>query len=200
VFAALRQGIDYAGKDAGMRLLLVACAVVAGLLMTCPTLFPAIAHGLGEGASGNAYLGGAAGVGAFAGALLMPVIVGNRNWVVVLAGLALVGGCAMIGLGWAPELWSACGFAAIVGFAVTTYMTVTASTLQLRAAGELMGRVTSLYFVAMNTGLVAGSLGLGALAKDASSLFMPLAIAGGALGLFAVMLASRASIGAGRAS
>ena len=179
IAAALREGIAYAGKDKALRVLLIACAIVGALLLSYPALFPMIAKNLGAGASGNAYLGGATGAGAFAGALLMPMIVGNRSWVVVLGSLSLVGGLALVGLGWAPELWSACVFAGVASLAGSAYMTATASTLQLLAPRELQGRVMSLNFVAFNAGVVIGSIALGALAEGAPDLFLPLAIAGG---------------------
>jgi hypothetical protein len=80
---------------------------------------------------------------------MMPTIVGKRNWVRVSVALAAVGGLSLIGLGWAPNLWMACGFAGVSSLASTAFMTTNVPTLQMRAANEFQGRMVSLNLVAL---------------------------------------------------
>jgi MFS family permease len=193
VFTALRQGLEMAREDRKLATLLVGSAVTALLLMSYPALFPLIAKQLGAGAAGNAYLGGASGLGAFIGALVMPSLVAKRNWVHVLAGAGGLAAASLLALAWAPDLVTACALTLVTSAASTTYLTATNSTLQWTTPPEFAGRILALNLVSTSIGMMLGSLLIGLLAERSMSLAF--ATFGAASAAYALVLASKAQMG-----
>ncbi len=147
------EGLAYAWRSAPIRSLLVLIGLcnMAGMAET--TLLPVVATQALAGASATlALLSGAAGLGAFAAAVLLAArrsVRGLERWVVAAAG---VFGLGMIAFSFARTLWAAALLLGVTGFTLLLLTAAANTLLQTLVAEDRRGRVVSLYTM-MVTGL-----------------------------------------------
>jgi MFS family permease len=161
-----REGIAYAWGSAPIRsllLLLLGLFNMAGMAET--TLLPVVAtQALAGDATTLALLSAAAGLGAFAAAVLLAArrsVHGLESWIVAAAGAH---GLAMIAFSFAGALWAAALLLSVTGLTLLLLTAGANTLLQTLVAEGKRGRVVSLYTM-MVTGLApVGGLLAGALA------------------------------------
>jgi MFS family permease len=159
------EGIAYAWGSAPIRSLLLMLGLfnMAGMAET--TLLPVVAtQALAGGATTLALLSAAAGLGAFAAAVLLAArrsVRGLERWIVAAAGAH---GMAMIAFSFAGALWAAALLLSVTGLTLLLLTAGANTLLQTLVAEDKRGRVVSLYTM-MVTGLApVGGLLAGALA------------------------------------
>ena len=185
------EGLAYAWRSAPIRSLLVLIGLfnLAGMAET--TLLPVVATQALAGGSGTlALLSGAAGLGAFAAAVLLAArrsVHGLDRWVVAASG---VFGLGMIAFSFAGTLWAAALLLSVTGFTLLLLTAAANTLLQTRVAEDKRGRVVSLYTM-MVTGLAPVGGLLAGLLADRVGAAGTLRLAGAACVLGWVALAVR---------
>jgi MFS family permease len=159
------EGLAYAWGSAPLRSLLglIGLFNIAGMAET--TLLPVVAtQALAGGSATLALLSAAAGLGAFAAAVLLATrrsVRGLERWVVTAAG---VFGLGLIAFSFAEALWAAALLLSVTGFTLLLLTAAANTLLQTLVAEDKRGRVVSLYTM-MVTGLApVGGLLAGLLA------------------------------------
>jgi MFS family permease len=165
VLAHFREGLRYVGERRGLVLCMVLATSISAVGTSLVQLAPALANdefGVGRGAYG--LLVASFGAGAIAGA------------VVVAFQADRISRAAAVGIGWTVHIGSVLllGFApsygvgviALVGMGASYFLLSTAVTtsMQFRVSEAQRGRVLSIYFATMLTGLPVGALVQGKLA------------------------------------
>ena len=173
------EGLAYAWRSAPIRSLLVLIGLfnMAGMAET--TLLPVVAtQALAGGSTTLALLSGAAGLGAFAAAVLLAArrsVRGLERWVLAAAG---VFGLAMIAFSFAATLWAAALLLSVTGFTLLRLPAAANTLLQTLVAEDKRGRVVSLYTM-MVTGLAPVGGLLAGLLADRVGAALALRLAGG---------------------
>jgi MFS family permease len=159
------EGLAYAWRSPPIRSLLVLIGLfnMAGMAET--TLLPVVAtRALAGGSATLALLSAAAGLGAFAAAVLLAArrsVRGLERWVVAAAG---VFGPGMIAFSFTGSTWAAALLLGVTGFTLLLLTAAANTLLQTLVAEDKRGRVVSLYTM-MVTGLApVGGLLAGLLA------------------------------------
>ncbi len=190
VVARIAAGGRAAWAEPGCRAALGLVAVAALLVSPFIALVAGRAGALvGEGeravARATGLLTTAQGIGAVAGALIVPGLAlrfGRRRTLVVsLAFTPLL----VTAYAWAPGLWSAAAAMTLLGAAYIGALAGLQAVVQLRAPVEFRGRVVSLFLVALGTLYPLGALWQGVVG-DALGLRWATTI--GAAGLLAVLV------------
>jgi len=171
LWSRIRVGARAAGAEPGVRSAIVLISVVALTASPFIALIPAMARVRFDGDSNlTSQFVTAQGVGAVAGAFLLPVLAARFGRVRVLVGSFVALPVALVLYGLAPTVVLAT--LALVGVGAT-YMFVFSgigTVVQLRAPAELRARVLSFYFLALGVlypvgatlqGPIADHLGLG---------------------------------------
>jgi len=157
-------GARGAWAEPGCRTAILGIATAALLLSPFIALIPAVALKLfGEGEGATAVLVTAQGVGAVAGALVLPSLAqrfGRRR--VLAANLLVLPGVLLL-YALAPSLVFATVALAAVGAAYIGILSGLGTVVQLRAPTALRGRILSLYMVALGTVYPIGAVVQGAL-------------------------------------
>jgi len=143
----LREGLRYVRHTPELAVPLVMMGL-AGMLtyefaVTLPVLDHRVLHG---GSTGYGFMTAAMGVGAVAGGLLTAALGRTGLRPLVLAATAF--GTLVLSAAFAPTMALELVVLALVGAASVSFMAVGNSTLQLRAAPAMRGRVMALWFVA----------------------------------------------------
>jgi MFS family permease len=188
------EGVAYAWRSAPIRALLVLIGLfnMAGMAET--TLLPVVAtQALAGGSTTLALLSGAAGLGAFAAAVLLAVrrsTSGLERWIAAASGVYGVG---MIAFSFAGAAWAAALLLSVTGFTLLLLTAAANTLLQTLAAEDKRGRVVSLYTM-MVTGLAPVGGLLAGLMADRVGAAAALRLAGGAcvLGWVAFAVPGRA--------
>ncbi len=143
----LRAGLAYVGRTTELVVPLVMLAIVGTLAYEFSVVLPLLAEGpLGGGAGTYGLLTSAMGVGAIAGGLV--VASRGRTGLRPMAVAAAVFGVTILLVAVAPNLPVALIALALVGAASVLFLSTGNSTLQLRAAPAMRGRVMALWAVA----------------------------------------------------
>jgi MFS family permease len=178
VWSRIRTGARAAAHEPGVRAATVFISAVALTASPFIALIPAMARVRHDGGPAlTSVFVTAQGVGAVAGALLVPVLaerIGRRR--VLMAGLVALP-VVLVLYGLAPTPGSATVALAGVGAAYICVFSGLGTVVQLRAPARLRARVVSLYFLALGTlypvgatiqGPIADRLGLGPVTAGAA--------------------------------
>ena len=143
----LRDGLRYVRHTPELAVPLVMMGL-AGMLtyefaVTLPVLDHRVLHG---GSTGYGFMTAAMGIGAVAGGLLTAAL--GRTGLRPLVMAATAFGLLVLSAAFAPTMGLELVVLALVGAASVSFMAVGNSTLQLRAAPAMRGRVMALWFVA----------------------------------------------------
>ncbi len=190
LFASLRLGALAARAEPGCRAAIGMIAVVGLLASPFIALVPVMAHRLTHSgargiASATGLLTTAQGIGAVAGALLIaPLAARFGRGRILICSLALLPPVLVL-YGFARSLAFALPALFLVGLVYIFVLSGLSTVVQLRAPGEVRGRVLSLYLVALGVSYPIGSLVQGPLAD---SVGLAWTTAGGAA-LLAICLA-----------
>jgi MFS family permease len=142
----LRDGLRYVRHEPRLALPLAMAAVVGCLAYEFQVSLPYMAsHGLHVGSAGYGFMTAAMGVGAVIGGLALAARGKTGSAPMIIA--AFVYGISMALAAIAPDLPLELAALALTGGAGVTFMSQSNSTLQLRSAPEMRGRVMALWFV-----------------------------------------------------
>jgi MFS family permease len=185
----VREGLAYARRSPGVRLVLLMTTVVSTVGFNFHVLVPVLAsETLNAGSAVFGALSAAFGAGALAGALLNAAL-GRASWKALLAGNA---GFGLTLLVLAPQ--ESVAAAAVLLFATglffTTWTANSQSILQLSAPDRLRGRVLSLYLFAFAGLAPIGGLLAGWLAEIGGT-ELAFGVAGGATALMTAFALAR---------
>ncbi|MDD5563755.1 MAG: MFS transporter [Thermoanaerobaculaceae bacterium] len=165
VWPELREGFAYTFGFAPIREIILLLGLASVAAMPYATLMPIFAvqilHG---GASTLGFLSGAAGVGAFIGAIALASrrsVLGLGRWIPIACGGF---GAALIGFSLSRSLPLSLVLQAGAGLAMLTHLAVSNTILQTLVGDEWRGRVMSFYAMAFMGMMPFGSLLAGALA------------------------------------
>jgi MFS family permease len=142
----LRDGLRYVSHEPGLALPIAMAFVVGCLAYEFQVSLPYMAaHGLHVGSAGYGFMTASMGVGAVVGGLVLAARGKTGSAALVLSAV-----CFGVSLGLAtiaPDLPLELIALALAGGCGVTFMSQSNSTLQLRAAPEMRGRVMALWFV-----------------------------------------------------
>lgn len=165
--AHIAEGFRFAWGSPPIRALLLLLGLVSLMGSPYVVLMPIIAdQTFHAGARGLGILMGAAGVGAFVGALSLARRTTLRGYGRSI-GLATLGlGSGLVAFSAAPYFWLAMAFLIPVGYAMMTAMAATNTLVQSMAPDALRGRVMAMYSMMFMGMAPVGALLAGALAHQ----------------------------------
>jgi MFS family permease len=185
-FGAFRAGLRYAKASRELHVVLLRAAVFFAFASAVWALLPLVARNLLGGDAGfYGMLLGAVGVGAIAGALIMPRLRARFDADALLLGAAAVTAAVMGALSLAPPQWAAIIALLALGAAWITALTTLNGAAQTILPNWVRGRSLAVYLTVFNGAMTAGSLAWGAVAQ---ALSVPLALIISAVGLAAAGL------------
>lgn len=183
---AFRAGLRYARASRELHVVLVRAFVFFALASSVWALLPLVARSLlGGGASFYGILLGAVGLGAIAGAIIMPKLREHLSADGLLLVAALVTAAVMAFLSFAPPQWAAVAALLALGAAWITALTTLNGVAQAILPNWVRGRSLAVYLTVFNGAMTAGSLGWGAVA---TLIGVPFTLLTGAAGLVALGL------------
>ena len=178
---AFRAGLRYARASRELHVVLVRTFVFFALASSVWALLPLVARSLlGGGPGFYGILLGAVGVGAIAGAILMPRLRVHLSADGLMLLAALVTAAVMAFLSLAPPQWAAVGALFAIGAAWITALTTLNGVAQSILPNWVRGRSLAVYLTVFNGAMTAGSLSWGAVA---TLIGVPLTLLTGAVGL-----------------
>ena len=178
---AFRAGLRYARASRELHVVLVRTFVFFALASSVWALLPLVARSLlGGGPGFYGILLGAVGVGAIAGAILMPRLRVHLSADGLMLLAALVTAAVMAFLSLAPPQWAAVGALFALGAAWITALTTLNGVAQSILPNWVRGRSLAVYLTVFNGAMTAGSLSWGAVA---TLIGVPLTLLTGAVGL-----------------
>ncbi|MDB5860321.1 MAG: transporter [Ramlibacter sp.] len=165
-WGGLRAGIRFAIASPQIRAVLGRCSLFFTLASVAWALLPLVARKLlGGGPGFYGLMLGAAGAGAIAGAVILPLLRARlsveRVVLVASAGLAIV----LAALGTAPPKWLALILMLLVGICWIAVLTTLNATTQAVLAPWVRGRGLAIYLTVFNAAMTVGSLAWGAVAE-----------------------------------
>ncbi|HVO56476.1 MAG TPA: MFS transporter [Dongiaceae bacterium] len=167
---SLLQAFRFTMQDRPIRsaLLLLSMLSMLGLQYSVfmPIFASEILHG---GARQLGFLMSAAGVGAVLGALQFAARTDYKGLAKWIAATSLVCSVGLIVFSWSTTYWLSLLVLLVVGFAATSQMAATNTTVQNRVPDELRGRVMAVYATMFMGVQPIGSLLAGAIAKRAGA-------------------------------
>lgn len=183
---AFRAGLRYARASRELHVVLVRAFVFFALASSVWALLPLVARSLlGGGAGFYGILLGAVGLGAIAGAIIMPKLREHLSADGLLLLAALVTAAVMAFLSFAPQQWAAVAALLALGAAWITALTTLNGVAQAILPNWVRGRSLAVYLTVFNGAMTAGSLGWGAVA---TLIGVPFTLLTGAAGLVALGL------------
>lgn len=183
---AFRAGLRYARASRELHVVLVRAFVFFALASSVWALLPLVARSLlGGGAGFYGILLGAVGLGAIAGAIIMPKLREHLSADGLLLLAALVTAAVMAFLAFAPPQWAAVAALLALGAAWITALTTLNGVAQAILPNWVRGRSLAVYLTVFNGAMTAGSLGWGAVA---TLIGVPFTLLTGAAGLVALGL------------
>lgn len=163
---AFRAGLRYARASHELHRVLLRAFVFFALASSVWALLPLVARGLlGGGAGFYGILLGAVGLGAIAGAIVMPKLRAHLSADGLLLLAALVTAAVMAFLSFAPPQWAAVTSLLLLGAAWITALTTLNGVAQAILPNWVRGRSLAVYLTVFNGAMTAGSLSWGALAQ-----------------------------------
>jgi len=178
---AFRAGLRYARANRELHVVLVRAFVFFALASSVWALLPLVARSLlGGGAGFYGILLGAVGLGAIAGAIIMPKLREQLSADGLLLLAALVTAAVMVFLSLAPPQWAAVVALLLLGAAWITALTTLNGVAQAILPNWVRGRSLAVYLTVFNGAMTAGSLSWGAVA---TLIGVPFTLLAGAVGL-----------------
>lgn len=183
---AFRAGLRYARASRELHVVLMRAFVFFALASSVWALLPLVARSLlGGGAGFYGILLGAVGLGAIAGAIIMPKLREHLSADGLLLLAALVTAAVMAFLSFAPPQWAAVAALLALGAAWITALTTLNGVAQAILPNWVRGRSLAVYLTVFNGAMTVGSLGWGAVA---TLIGVPFTLLTGAAGLVALGL------------
>ena len=162
----LLQGFRYAMQDRPTRSALLLLSMLSLLGLQYSVFMPIFANDvLHVGARGLGLLMSAAGVGAVLGALQFAARTSYKGLAKWIAAMSVICAIGLIGFSQSHIFWVSCGVLFVVGFAATSQMAATNTTVQNRVPDELRGRVMAVYATMFMGVQPIGALLAGGIAK-----------------------------------
>src|SRR5882672_5699674 len=159
-------GFKFAMNDVPIRSALIMLCMLSMFGLQYTVFLPIYAHDiLHGGARTLGLLMSAAGVGAVLGALQFAArtsYTGLAKWIAVMSVICAVG---LIAFSQSHIFWISCAVLFVVGFAATSQMAATNTTVQNRVPDELRGRVMAVYATMFMGVQPLGALLAGGIAK-----------------------------------
>ncbi|WP_386083553.1 MFS transporter [Vreelandella sp. F11] len=181
---AFRAGLRYARASRELHVVLLRAFLFFAMASSVWALLPLVARQLLNGGPGfYGVLLGAVGVGAIAGAVVMPRLRLYLSPDGLLLTSALVTSAVMALLSLAPPKWLAVSSLLILGAAWITALTTLNGVAQAILPNWVRGRSLAVYLTVFNGAMAAGSLAWGIIAQGIG---VPLALLSGAAGLAAI--------------
>jgi len=195
---AFRAGLRYARASRELHLVLLRAFIFFALASSVWALLPLVARSLlGGGAGFYGILLGAVGLGAIAGAIIMPKLRAHLSADGLLLLAALVTAAVMAFFSFAPPQWAAVAGLLLLGAAWITALTTLNGVAQAILPNWVRGRSLAVYLTVFNGAMTAGSLSWGALAQVIG---VPFTLLTGAIGLvIAGLMAHRIKLPTGDA-
>jgi MFS family permease len=162
----LLQGFRYAMQDRPTRSALLLLSMLSLLGLQYAVFMPIFANDiLHSGARGLGLLMSAAGVGAVFGALQFAARTSYKGLAKWIAAMSVVCAIGLIGFSQSHVFWMSAAILFVVGFAATSQMAATNTTVQNRVPDELRGRVMAVYATMFMGVQPIGALLAGGVAK-----------------------------------
>jgi MFS family permease len=163
---SLLQGFRFAMKDRPIRSALLLLSMLSLLGLQYSVFMPIFANDiLHSGAKGLGVLMSAAGVGAVLGALQFAARTSYKGLAKWIAAMSVICACGLIAFSQSHVFWLSCAVLFVVGFAATSQMAATNTTVQNRVPDELRGRVMAVYATMFMGVQPIGALLAGGIAK-----------------------------------
>ncbi|WP_246704428.1 MFS transporter [Rhizobium sp. P32RR-XVIII] len=197
-FGAFRAGLRYTRASRELHIVLLRAAIFFAFSSSIWTLLPLLArNNLGGDARFYGFLLGAVGVGAIAGAFLLPTLRRRFDNDGLLLRAAIVTSIVMMILSFAPPQWIAILVLVVLGGAWIVALTTLNGAAQAILPNWVRGRALAVYLTVFNGAMAAGSIGWGAVAQ-AVGISTTLQV--GAVGLFLIgIVLNRIKLPAGEA-
>jgi MFS family permease len=143
---SLLEGFRFAMKDRPIRSALLLLSMLSLLGLQYSVFMPIFANDiLHSGARGLGLLMSAAGVGAVLGALQFAARTSYKGLAKWIATMSIICACGLIVFSQSHVFWLSAVVLFVVGFAATSQMAATNTTVQNRVPDELRGRVMAVY-------------------------------------------------------
>ncbi|HSI60059.1 MAG TPA: MFS transporter [Ideonella sp.] len=185
-FGAFRAGIRYARASRELHLVLLRAAVFFLFASSAWALLPLVARQMLGGSAGfYGVLLGAVGVGAIAGAVLLPRLRERLDTDGLVLAASLIAAAVLAGLALAPPQWVAIGLMALLGVGWIIALTTLNGVAQAVLPNWVRGRGLAVYLTVFNGAMAAGSLAWGLVAQ---ALALPVTLGLAAAGLALVAL------------
>jgi len=163
---SLLQGFHFAMNDRPMRSALLLLSMLSLLGLQYSVFMPIFARDvLHSDARGLGILMSAAGVGAVLGALQFAARTSYKGLAKWIAAMSVICSCGLIVFSRSRIFWLSCVILFIVGFAATSQMAATNTTVQNRSPEHLRGRLMAVYATMFMGVQPIGALLAGGLAK-----------------------------------
>src|SRR6202790_3104231 len=160
------EGFRFAISDYAIRSALILLSVLSLFGLQYSVFLPVFAKDvLHSGARGFGLLLSAAGVGAVIGALQFAARTSYQGLARLVAAMATICGVALIVFSLSHVFWLSAAVLFVVGFAATSLMAATNTTIQNRVPDELRGRLMAVYATMFMGVQPIGSLIAGGVAK-----------------------------------
>jgi MFS family permease len=196
---SLLQGFRFAMRDQPTRSALLLLSMLSLLGLQYTVFMPIFANDiLHSGARGLGLLMSAAGVGAVLGALQFAARTSYKGLAKWIAAMSIICAIGLIGFSQSHVFWISCAVLFVVGFAATSQMAATNTTVQNRVPDELRGRVMAVYATMFMGVQPIGALLAGGIAKKIGApatlaIFGTLCLAGSLVFAAWVMMRLRAA-------
>lgn len=162
----LLEGFRFAMRDRPIRSALLLLSMLSLLGLQYSVFMPIFANDiLHSGARGFGLLMSAAGVGAVLGALQFAARTSYKGLAKWIATMSVICAIGLISFSQSHIFWISCAVLFVVGFAATSQMAATNTTVQNRVPDELRGRVMAVYATMFMGVQPIGALLAGAIAK-----------------------------------
>ncbi len=190
---AFRAGLRYARASRELHIVLLRAFLFFALASSVWALLPLVARDvLGGGAGYYGLLLSAVGIGAIAGAILLPALRKKLSADGLMLLAAVTSATVMVFLSLSPPQWSAVAALLFLGAAWITALTTLNGVAQAILPNWVRGRGLAVYLTVFNGAMTIGSLAWGVVA---SSVGVPIALLLGAAGLVVVgLLANRVQL------
>lgn len=197
-FGAFRAGLRYTRASRELHIVLLRAAIFFAFSSSIWTLLPLLArNNLGGDARFYGFLLGAVGLGAIAGAFLLPTLRRRFDNDGLLLRAAIVTSIVMMILSFAPPQWIAVLVLVVLGGAWIVALTTLNGAAQAILPNWVRGRALAVYLTVFNGAMAAGSIGWGAVAQAVG---ISTTLQAGAVGLFLIgIVLNRIKLPAGEA-
>lgn len=164
---AFRAGLRYARSSRELHVVLLRAFVFFAFASAVWALLPLVTRELLKGnAAFYGLLLGSVGVGAIAGAFLLPTLRDRLNADGLMLAAAIVTGAASAALALAPPQWAAVVILLAMGAAWIVALTTLNATAQAILPNWVRGRALAVYLTVFNGAMAGGSLGWGFIAQE----------------------------------